>query len=367
MATIRIDEILQHELQIHRLATGAVNTIVLPSLTETYKAIRAILIERGIPATPKQLASIEKAIAKAVRDNAPWDAVTAELEKFGIYEASVAASIASAAYESTLAAPANRAVIGYINESLMSLDGGRTVTGTWADFVAASTDSNIAAVNNVVRIGYARGLTYSETAKDLRQTFEGMLSRDAEALARTGYSHYATGAREAFADDMSIAIEAVFIATFDNRTTTGCRNLHGTRWLKGDPAIVRTPRHFRCRSTLVYVPKGTELSGNRPAIGGKSGEDVNKALDKRRNPPKYRGKKDQDIFDVSQVQPGTTQDAWLREQPRWFVDQTLGKTRADLFIKGDMPLSKFTDMTGRQLTLDELRANDARVFQSLGL
>ena len=77
--------------------------------------------------------------------------------------------------------------------------------------------------------------------------------------------------------------------------------------------------------------------------------------------------RDRNIFNTSQIRSSTTIESWMRRQPRWYVDSALGKTRADLFLRGDLKLNKFTGATGRPLTLAELRKVDAEAFERAGL
>lgn len=84
---VDVNKILQHEIYLGRVNSGLINSAVTPGLEATYKAIRAILQDKGIPATQKQLAKLEDDIAKAVRSNNAWSIYTDELNNVAIYEA----------------------------------------------------------------------------------------------------------------------------------------------------------------------------------------------------------------------------------------------------------------------------------------
>ena len=132
------------------------------------------------------------------------------------------------------------------------------------------------------------------------------------------------------------------------------------------------PYHYNCRTAIGYLAKGQEsLEGTRAAVGGKSGEDAKEAFERRKDRTdgkvRFRGRRDSSIFDPGQVKADTKIDAWLKKQPKWFVESTLGKERAQLFLKGDLSLARFTDMTGDPLTLDQLRRLDAEAFERAGL
>ena len=67
------------------------------------------------------------------------------------------------------------------------------------------------------------------------------------------------------------------------------------------------------------------------------------------------------------MKANTKFDTWLKSQPEWFVTDTLGATRAKLFLEGKMSIASFTDMTGRTLTLAELAAKDKAAFVRAGI
>lgn len=353
-----LDEILQHELQIARLATGSINSIVVPSLEKTYAEIRRIIRERGLPNTPKRLEMLERAIAQAIRDNNGWSDVTNALDEFAQYEAGVALQTTQAFTATALELTAADRIASYINAALMSLESGkRSSTGTWAQFVQGNIDSQIETYNNIIRTGYARGQTLREISRNLQDATSGLLRHNAEALARTGYSHYANAAREAMAQGLSIDTDWVLIFTFDSRRSQTCihQELTKSRWKSNDPARRIPPLHFNCRTTGIILPRGEELDGMRPAIVGKAGEDAEKSFDRRakNKTPKYSGRKDK-AFDAKRIRYGTSYESFLKSQPDWFIDEVLGATKGKLFRSGKYKLKSFFDMTGRPLTLAEL-------------
>ena len=174
------------------------------------------------------------------------------------------------------------------------------------------------------------------------------------------------------ADNLDILERRYFNAIFDNRTTIGCRALHGKTWLLTDNTHPVIPRHFNCRSSWLLLLKGQkEPSGTRAAIGGKGTERAAEKYENRSNATdkkvRYRGKRDADMFSPGQIQADTAMGAWLRQQPDWYIRDTLGETRAKLFLDGKLPLTSFADAAGRRLTLAELAARDAEAFTRAGL
>ena len=52
------------------------------------------------------------------------------------------------------------------------------------------------------------------------------------------------------------------------------------------------------------------------------------------------------------VEPSYEQ--WLRRQPRSFIEEVLGKRKAELFLRGDVSLDRFVDESGNESTVREL-------------
>lgn len=65
---------------------------------------------------------------------------------------------------------------------------------------------------------------------------------------------------------------------------------------------------------------------------------------------------------------GTTKEKsyndWLKTQPREFVEETLGKAKAKLYLDGNLTLDKFVNREGRELTLEQLEASESRVIKA---
>lgn len=230
----------------------------------------------------------------------------------------------------------------------------QTKAGTWANYVAANLDSTVELVNAAVQGGIRDGQTTQQIISALRgpynrstRTYEngiltGKAVRHAEALARTGISHHTNGVRDRFADENKDVIQArIFFATLDSRTTSICLSNHLRKWAIDDDSYPRLPLHFNERSVYIFKTKGfNPLSDKRPAETG-------------------RGRDEADGFEVEFIKGTTTADQWLRRQPRWFVEETLGAKRAELFLDGDINIKSFVDATNRPLTLDQLRETTA--------
>ena len=115
----------------------------------------------------------------------------------------------------------------------------------------------------------------------------------------------------------------------------------------------------------------TGLEGTRTATGGEPGQEALDEFQSRQDRTdkkvRYRGRNDLTIFDVSKVKATTAYEDFFLKQPSWWQDSVFGPTRAKLVRSGGMKISQFNDMTGRQLTLKELRELDAEAFRRAGL
>lgn len=367
----------QHTVQVQRLATRLLNANVYPSLTEAYKAARLILLDAGEITSITQLNKITRDINKAVVENmnSGWAATTQGLDEFSLYEASFYASLIGSTSDVDLTVPAETKIANFIKKSLLSLQSGSKATsGTWAQLVNQNTLAMVKDYDNAVRASFANSETVNQAAARLKAVTEGLSKSEATSLARTGIQHYAIQAQEAVHQENQSVIKAYeYVAVLDNRTTTLCGGRDGNQYRKGEKRP-ELPAHFNCRSQYLAIVIGEDdLEGRRTAVGGRKGDSAKDAYELRKERKridgkvKRRGRKDDSFFDPSQVNAKTNYQKWFIKQPVWWQESAIGKTRASLVRNGGMKISKFNDMTGRQLSLDELRALDAEAFARAGV
>ena len=359
----------QRQVLLGRLAAGLVRSNIYPTLQEAYKAARLILLDAENITSIAKLNHVTSQIRRAVQeiDSEGWAATTKQLEELAIYDSAYYAGLVGTAASVKLSIPPADKIVSYINRSMMSLTQGQKVdAGTWAQFTKAYTNSWTDRIDSIVRNGYSQGETVSQMAAQIKLLADGEFARNAEALARTGVQHYAVQARQAmFADNTDSLAREYPIVTFDNRISDRCRWI-GTKYAKGWPVgqspIGYPPFHFQCRTAVIGLPEGVELEGTRAAVGGQDTKAAAEAFEERQDKTdkkvKYRGRKDSNIFKPEQIKADTVYDDWLKRQPMFFVESTLGKTRAELFLSGKLSFSQFYDMAGRPLTLAQLRDLD---------
>lgn len=363
------DKYLQHELYLGRLATGSINSELLPSLKLTELEIIKILREYDVIATPQELNEITKLVRDQINSEKGWASVTKDMSAMAVYEANWQSSYTATALSVALSVPKDSKIIRYVTQSIMSLESGSSVSaGTWAQFVRQNKDSQIKAVNSIIRNGYAKQQTSGQISRRIKQAFGGTIRNNAEILTRTGFVHYASQANEAMVqDNTDVLKEYVYIVTFDNRTSDICIgiskfNQPSNRYKVGDPKAPNTPLHFACRTRRQAVTKGWMPTGTKASVGGRRGENAEENFDKRKdrrdgNLVKYRGRKDK-AFIAREIEADLTLDSWLKTLPRWFVEDTLGKKRAQLYLDNKVSLDRFSDATGRPLTLAEIESRE---------
>ena len=233
--------------------------------------------------------------------------------------------------------------------------------GVWSQFTKSNVDDTIKQVDFVVRRGAVEGLTLAEITKQLRGSYNrrtksysgGILDRQqrsrAETLARTGVSHYSNAARDAFADKNDDVIkQRIFFATLDERTTTICMSNHLKKWDIKDDKYPRLPLHFNERSVYLFKTEGFDpLNTTRRVRGGDSSGDV----------------------EFEEIKANVSAQTWLKRQPRWFVEESLGKERAKLFLDGNLSIKSMVDIYNKPLTLDQLKKTAAgeKAFRKSGL
>ena len=389
-----LDAELRREVARNRYAAALARDTIGPTAQQLARRLPRILTEYDFPdLTQKDLNAMTKAVADEFGGawRGMWDDISAELIRLANIEAEAVAGVYNDYTPDALLVPDREEVEAAARNAVMTLTSDVTESGTWAQFVRRNLDAGTRALAGAIREGYNNGTPLSELIRTIRGVrgddgvYRGGILNNktraqAEALARTGVSHYANVARDSFAEKNKDVIEGRYLfATLDNRTTTICFSRHLNFYKTGEkyPPL---PFHHGERSQYIFKTKGFDpLNTTRPVTGGREGEEAaekfaarKQRLDNRRarqselraegepagttsSKPKYRGRRDLDVFDVKQVSAKMTSDQFLRQQPRWFVESTLGKKKAALFLDGGLKIDRFTDMTGRPLTLDELR------------
>jgi len=202
-------------------------------------------------------------------------------------------------------------------------------------------------IRQVITDSALLGETVPETAKKIRSIATKRPKQQVDALVRTLTNHAASQARKVVVDAHKNLFQGEeWVATLDSRTTLICGGRDGTIYPVGKGPY--PPAHWNCRSLRTPVLK-EEFQSVSQAARRKSDGDKKKTLSGR-----------------------TGFDGWLRSQSAGFQDEYFsqfpdGLEKAKLFRLGDLEIQRFRDETGRNYTLEQLRALNPIAFQDANI
>lgn len=201
----------------------------------------------------------------------------------------------------------------------------------------------------IVRQGVANGHTNEQIVRAFAggKNEPGIMNiarKNARSLVHSSVMTAANQARLAtFRANADVIAGVRWLATLDVHTCIICGALDGQKWNLDGSKIDGTtvdfmapPAHFSCRCILTPVPKRTALEESFPGIGAK--------IDAMRTRATAGG----------DVPATTTFNDFLKRQSPEFVDEVLGKRRAELFLAGRLTLRDLISGNGRELTLEQL-------------
>lgn len=217
-------------------------------------------------------------------------------------------------------------------------------------FVSKWAEADRERVTSAIRRGAFEGRTVDQIVQDIRGTRargfkDGVIAANrnaAQTVVRTAVQHVATVARmETLQANDDILAGYAWSSTLDGRTSSVCASLDGRVFQFGKGPM--PPAHPNCRSSIIpqLRPEWAALTE------GEQRSSVDGPVDAR-----------------------TTYYQWLQTQPRSFVEDALGPTRARLFLDGGISADEFARLQlGRNfepLTLEEMRQKAPRVFERAG-
>lgn len=384
------DALIRHQIHLLRY-TGYVrnrmNTILQQSEQELVERIQRDLQGFTGVNTPKEwqrLQRLQKALT-AIRANAWDDAnkfLTEEMLSLADTEPAMLATtlntVSPVIFETAL--PATRLIRAIATSRPFE---GR-ILKEWADKMK---QDDIRRVMNAVQMGMVSGETSTQITQ--RVVGSGLLKgadgvteisrRQLQAIVRTAIQHVANSARDEFLRENADIFELEqFIATLDSRTTPVCRANDGKRFKVGRGP--KPPLHIACRSLRVAAINGS-FAGDRPAKPTTEKMLLKEYTEKNRlsvvttRDELPRGfKTDFDKWArvrtrelVGPIPATTTYEPWLRSQSIAFQEEVLGKAKAKLFREGNLPLDRFVDRNGNELTLKQLAVKEREAFEAAGL
>lgn len=235
--------------------------------------------------------------------------------------------------------------------------GGQLVEYLFAD-IAASLRKK---VEYVIRDGISQGQTNQQIIQRIKgkkslDYKDGLVESSRSSIkrqVRTARSHISNAT---YIDTYkALGYDYVkVVATLDGRTCKYCASIDGKVYHIDDPTRPRFPVHPHNRTTYVPCDKDGNFAGLRPFVA-----DVRKVKDIP---------KDQRDGIIGQVDANTSFKTWFDEQDESFQRQWLGKSKFELYQKGEYSLDKFADpLNKRGYTLVELEALDKKTFELLGV
>lgn len=360
-----LDRTIRHLLYLTRISTTEVKEFLGRLQKEVYPEIIDELLpainrissmgEGGILSTAQlsALATTSKTLQKSIvlKMTRMQEFFTGRLINIGKEEAAFEMGLfrSTIPIEFNYQVPTESQIAAIVNNQPLD---GRPIS-EWFDDLGADTNRR---VMQQIRQGTLEGESMDDIVRRIRGRrstgfTDGVLqttTNDAERLVRTAVIDTSYKSRQAFFMENEELIKGEkVVATLDTRTCPICSGYEletATKpWKPGEGP--RPPFHPRCRCTMVAVVKSWK----------ELGIDLNEA------PEGTRASMD------GQVPQSMTYNDWLRTQDREIVEEALGKTRAKLYMDGDLSVTSFTDRKGRQFTLDELRSREKDVFDAVGL
>lgn len=165
-----------------------------------------------------------------------------------------------------------------------------------------------------------------------------------------------------------IVNEVQYSATLDLRTSKICASLDGLIFKLGQQPPI--PQHISCRSTYIPIIEGIDIESTRPYVRDtrtrkerekdfrEEAKETGESIGEIRRKWKNRS--------IGQVSDKMNFEQWLRDQPKKYQNEYLGKTKAELFRNGEN-LSRFVDPLGKEYTIKELYEIDSGAFKSAGI
>jgi len=162
-----------------------------------------------------------------------------------------------------------------------------------------------------------------------------------------------------------------YTSVLDGRTSVICASRSGNIYKLGtEPTL---PAHPNCRSYYMPVIEGyDDIESTQPAVVDPNGRTRKQREKDFRAEARDRGvkigtvRKEWSDKYVKQVSDKLTFPKLL-EQDDQFARGWLGKTRYDLYKKGDLKIDKFVDVKGSKLSIEDLYKKEKDAFKKAGV
>lgn len=362
-----LDALIQHQVYAHRASTKVVNELNAEFVTASNSfASRLRDLLDDLTDAEKEALTLGKYTTDTLKEvKAAFDdwytVVYTQLpETFAV--SAVALATYEAAYVSKLYGEAielsGERIFNRVKKS--PIVGGQLYDEVWKTLANSTREKALYAA----REGIQNGLTTAQIVNEIRgtRTKVGDKYEYVGGIVNQSKSQIESAVRTIRNVVSNDAYEETFkalgfdyvkdVATLDGRTSMQCKNRDG-QIQKADNIKQRPPYHFNCRTVQIGCDKDGKIDGKRPFVA-----DTRSV----KNIPK-----DERTDKIGQVDANTTYPKWFSKQSAEFQKEVLGKTKYELYKKGDFTLDKFVDPLGKPYTIAELRNLDSATFKRLGL
>lgn len=329
------DEILRNALQLQRLSAGdqARADELVRQLT---RDLRSLLTQVNISeATKREIEDLIKQAEKVIDPS--YKALGEVVDTQGI--AAVVADQTIQLVEGMQ--PITPHVLASLSRDVL-IDG--AVSSAWWARQAEDTQFKF---GQAVRQGKINGETLERIVARVAgpNGFMDIAKRNARALVHSSVMTAANHARLATFRANADKFKGVrWLATLDGITCPRCAALDGQAWdldgnkLPGTEAdFIAPPIHWNDRCVLSPIPRTDTLDELFPGLADKLQATMERASQ------------------FGPVHGSTTFNEFLKRQSPQFIENTLGKARAELFRAGKITVRDLISGAGRELTLNELR------------
>jgi hypothetical protein len=267
--------------------------------------------------------------------------VQAQLSELAEYETGFQYNALQAVMTPTLAAIPVERLEALLTTEKMKLVSGKTIkeftlAEMFEDFREATKAKSADLIRATIDTGVANGDSADTIARRVARVVgndiglpNGTIQTWSKTNVLTAVNHISQQARNEIVRANSEYLEfEKWSSTLDGKTSLICISLDGKTWPVGEGPY--PPQHHRERSArLPWIPPEYAI------IKKSERASMNGPVDSR-----------------------TTYGGWLRDQSPEFQDDVLGVERAKLFRSGKVSVDKFTDDSGRTLTLAQLRERE---------
>ena len=365
-----LDALSQHQAYLYRASSQSVNELLkqFSSISNAQLLRLSELLEELTDAERKALQGLNFAgrgrASKRIEEikailNEWFDSLNVELSA-DFEKSAIALAVYEASYAAKLLGETAVAISGaeaYKTIRKTPYAGGQLVDYLFKD-IAASLRKK---VEYVIRDGISQGQTNQQIVQRIKgkkslDYKDGILKtaeHEIERQVRTARSHVSTSV---YIDTYKAAgYEYVkVVATLDGRTCKYCASIDGDVYSIDDPARPRFPVHPNNRTTYVGCDKDGEIGGVRPFV-----MDERKVKDIPKDERRHL---------IGQLDANTSFKEFFEQSDEFFQRTWLGKTKYELYKKGEYSIDKFADpLNKRGYTLAELKALDEKTFAAVGL